>query len=481
MRYLLIPSRHVIYSKEQEQALREHLQDHVYDYVVFAITSYNLNNCKYSPVSIFHRINMVDSLIYTLQEDKAFAYKIQVIPHFSQSDDFPHKVVEYCNYHLPIMLTKENTDIFTFGSYVGDIFTRDGWRVTVRMGVDHLLLFKELFVHNNQQFFDENISISSKRVVMSQDEILLTAKKIWLDSLLKEYGSISATRNYHTYTEDMSNVSAITAKYNDIKEFIVEGKIVDEGCADAALFIPIAKDFPDSDLIGVDISNEFIARVEERIREGYFGDSFVTVLQANLMAPIFKDPVANTIICNSTMHEIWSYNNKEASLREYLSYKYDQLLPGGRLLIRDVVGPENPHAIWYMRDASDNNARFKKFVHDFAHVRDEDAYEICVHEGVEYIKANSKIISEYLLHKDYINNWDSEMKEEFCHLNGTSWGKLLEDTSFSVVACKPYTSEWIKEHRFSPSIILLNESLESIDYPHTNIVVVGEKKDSSAL
>jgi hypothetical protein len=273
----------------------------------------------------------------------------------------------------------------------------------------------------------------------------------------------------------MSNETVVNFKYNDIKHYIIEGKIVDEGCADAALFIPVSKDFPDSDLIGVEISSDFIARANERIREGFFGSSFVNIIQANLLSKVFEDDCIDTVVCNSTLHEIWSYNNKSESLHNYLNLKYNQLRTGGRLIARDVVGPEEPHKIVYMRDKGDNNDLFKKFMCDFKQVRDIDTYEEVEIHGEGFIKSNLKIISEYLLHKDYHDNWESEMNEEFCHLNTSSWQKVLQENNFKIVTLNAYKNEWIEENRLKDRIVLLDLDQKVIDFPNTNIVIVAEK------
>ncbi|MCI0399315.1 MAG: methyltransferase domain-containing protein [Chloroflexi bacterium] len=59
----------------------------------------------------------------------------------------------------------------------------------------------------------------------------------------------------------------------------------------------------------------------------------------NITQPIFEDNAIDTTICNSTLHELWSYGDRAATVHDYLAQKHRQTRPGGRLLIRDVVGP----------------------------------------------------------------------------------------------------------------------------------------------
>lgn len=133
----------------------------------------------------------------------------------------------------------------------------------------------------------------------------------------------------------------IKYKYSDIKAYIKPGTIVDEGCADGALLALIAKDWPDSDLLGIEIAQEFLSECRERQRLGGFGASFVHFHQRNLLEPILADQSTDTTICNSTTHELWSYGHQESSVVTYLQRKFAQSRPGGRLIIRDVVGPED--------------------------------------------------------------------------------------------------------------------------------------------
>jgi hypothetical protein len=476
MKQLIIPSRHIIYSKEQYEALKTHLAEHQYEKLIFVVTSSNLNNCKYSPIALSYRIMMIMSLVFELKKQFSFSYSIVCLPHYNQIENFVDKIIKTITFEYHQDVSKETTEVFCFGAYIGKLFEDSGYVTYTKTAVDHIVLFRELFEKENTTFFYDAISDPSKEVLSNQEEILVHAKNIWRDKILKEMGSITDTRNYMTYAAEMSNKDMIEVKYKDIKEYVVEGKISDEGCADAMLFVPIARDFPDSDLIGVDISNDFIARANENIRRGLFGDSFVSIKQMNLIDTLFDDGTINTTICNSTLHEIWSYNKKRTSVDEYLALKYKQLTPGGRVLIRDVIGPEDKNKKVLLRSLEDeNNKHFLKFIRDFKHVRDEDTVEEVSHNGVLYHKTTLKLAGEYLLHKDYTNNWDSEVQEEFCHFSVNDWREVLLAQNFKITAIESYGSEWIYTNRYNGKVELLDEEMRPLPFPHTNVVIVAEK------
>ena len=306
-------------------------------------------------------------------------------------------------------------------------------------------------------------------------------------------------------------------KFNDIKDAVVEGKIADEGCADGALMVRLAETFPDSDIIGIDITGEFISRVEERQRAGEFKKSFVYVYQRNLLQPVFSNNSVDTVICNSTLHELWSYGEQAKSVRNYLRYKYKQLTPGGRLVIRDVVGPEHKGTVVYMKlntldgetYSSDDErilstpperlstaSRFFRFVHDYLSELSETgrrtdnckvSYTQEEVQGISYIKLALKDAAEFLLTKDYTDNWHSEMNEEFTFWDINEWKQELAKVGFAIVNddsadpkySKAYANEWIVKNRYQPTATLWvkNESGKLVEFPYpvTNMVLVGEK------
>ena len=163
--------------------------------------------------------------------------------------------------------------------------------------------------------------------------------RLYQDPLTNPEGSLTATRNYSTYARGMNEI--IRLKFLDIQKAIRSGRIVDEGCADGALLAEISRDFPDSDLFGIDLSSEFASRFLERQRAGEFGGAYVHFFHRNLLDRIFETESIDITICNSTLHELWSYAEKEKTVRAYLGEKFRQLRPSGRLVIRDVVGPDH--------------------------------------------------------------------------------------------------------------------------------------------
>jgi hypothetical protein len=198
--------------------------------------------------------------------------------------------------------------------------------------------------------------------------------------------------------------------------------------------------------------------------------------------------------------------------------KYAQTGKGGRLLIRDVVGPENKEREVYLwlNEADGRNedifaqfddrkalmahlnelsthARYLRFARDFlAEMRAEGqrGLETAVQyrqetiEGQRYIVLTLRDAVEFMTKKDYTNNWDSEMNEEFAFWDFGEWKGALETAGFQIIenpnrpqtGSRVYVNPWIVENRWEGKVKLYqkaNGRLIEIAYPVTNIVLVG--------
>jgi ubiquinone/menaquinone biosynthesis C-methylase UbiE len=543
MATLLIPGRHLITSSFMVSYLHSLLKKgitvhpllgewsggDVIDHIVIPITSANQRGSRYNPVPLYARIIGLERTVAPFRASHNVRISFIPVPHIGPSPHFAEITIKYVKAHLGESLSPGSALIWCSTANVFDQYRALGFAI----------LPAEFSIENNEYAElppneilaaltaapDSYTSITeyallsdaTKSLWKDMPEIPEHVVRLWNDPLLTDSGSLTEERDYATYAVGMSHTALMDIKFNDIKDAVVEGKIADEGCADGALMVRLAETFPDSDIIGIDITGEFISRVEERQRAGEFKKSFVYVYQRNLLQPVFSNNSVDTVICNSTLHELWSYGDQAKSVRNYLRYKYKQLTPGGRLVIRDVVGPEHKNTVVYMKlntldgetYGSDDGrilstppeqlstaSRFFRFVHDFLRELSEtgrrtDNYKVLYTQeevqGISYIKLALKDATEFLLTKDYTDNWHSEMNEEFTFWDINEWKQELTKVGFVAVNddsadpkySKAYANEWIIKNRYQPTATLwtMNESGKLVEFPYpvTNMVLVGEK------
>lgn len=474
--------------------------------ITFAITSSNQENSRYNPIPFYERAIQVDR--FAQQYREKLPCNVIGVPHFGQTPKFAEHTIKESKYQLGTDLSPDNTIVLCSTPQVIKMYETLGYKILpAELGQEAVLpvqIIKHLAEAKQVDgWLKENTAPATIETWQDYPDIVERIIRIYDEPLLTEEGSLTE-RDYGSYAYGMGNTEIIQLKYKDLRPHIKPGKIVDEGCADGALLTPIAKDFPDSDLIGIDISAEFIARCKERQRSGEFGGTYVHFHQRNLLTPIFQDNTINTTLCNSTLHELWSYAQQEKSVKTYLALKFKQLAPGGRLVARDVVGPEDKDKeIWLWCNNEDGKqegelselstaARFKHFAQDFLHemrdtgrrapetkikYREEEAH------GRKYFVMKLKDAVEFITKKDYTDNWFGEMNEEFSFWDLTQWKQALSEAGFRILPqTHTYVNPWMVENRYKGKVELYAQEdgkLKKTEYPVTNMILVAQKpKDS---
>ncbi len=481
--------------------------------VVFAVTSANHANSRYNPVPFHYRAIGIDRFARAVLSPLGISWSIVSVPHLLPTENFAKRVVAFVNAEREGRTPVSPTTTSIISSAAPLIrqfraldFTVETAEYDELSGAYTTFTPQILLANYGTQMaawhslpeLRDALSPSTTELWQVYPNIPQEIERLWKESLLTDQGDITETRNYGTYTASMSRSEVIELKYKDIAAGIVAGRIVDEGCADGALLSRIARDFQDSDLIGVEITREFLAQAHERQRRGDFGSSFVFFYQRNLSEKVFEDNSVDTTICNSTTHEIWSYGGGDEALRRYLSYKYQQLRPGGALVIRDVIGPEAgeeeiyawfedssgqtpppEEALTYAARDLSTRGRFYKFAKEFFNGRGVQYVEEVV-EGRSLVRAARKDVADFLSKKSYVENWESELHEDFTHWSFSRWVTELREAGFTVDVprSRTYANPWVVEHHFRGTTELFSKEgkkLVAEPFPPTTVVLVAHK------
>ncbi|HYG34164.1 MAG TPA: methyltransferase [Clostridia bacterium] len=542
MSYLLFPGRHLVNTAFQARYLTRVLTEKPSAVpgivagkallqvppteVLFAVTSANQENSRFNPIPFHIRAVGIDRFARQLQAELAFRFRILGIPHYGHTKNFAAFTLKEIadQTEKSVQLTPENCLVLCSTPEVVRLYQELGFSVaTAELSepVPHpatpIEIIREIGVRGEAWRSGplSSTQLAPSHVSLFEDfpEVPKRIARLYQDPLTNQEGSLTDTRNYSSYARGMNEI--IRLKYLDIREAIRPGRIVDEGCADGALLAEVSRDFPDSDLFGIDLSAEFAGRFCERQRAGEFGGAYVHFFHRNLLDRIFEPDSIDTTICNSTLHELWSYAEQEKTVRAYLAEKYRQLRPGSRLIIRDVFGPEDGDQVVFLyccrKDGKDlwNSAwqatesrsaewlrdlstysRFRVFAHDFLagrRTKQKAAFKYASAEQDSHtgFMLSLRAASEFLSKKDYLDNWRSEMNEEFCFWSFTRWKQVLSETGFHIIedpnqpekGSRAYTNPWIVKNRYEGNPQLHSVGGSPLSWPPTNMVLVAEKLD----
>jgi cyclopropane fatty-acyl-phospholipid synthase-like methyltransferase len=486
------------------------LQEPVED-IIFAVTSANHSNTRRNPLPLHLRSMAIerfatefhpDTYIYPINDvgtiDDFASYVIKSIEHQSEGKHnlSPENTKVICS--TPVL---DMYETLGFTILPAELTNREHWvtqetlpwQIVEEVAKDPTSVKREWYLDHAHKATQQ---VWKKYDVPSKIQVLFS------DLMIGDDGDLTETRDYNTYVRQMDEIAQL--KYDDTKQHIIPGRIGDIGCAVGSWIKLAAQDFNESDFYGIEVSRELFDRCEDRKKHNEFEHPYVFFAKKNAVTQnVFPKHSMNTIHTSSLTHEIESYSGRE-DLLSFITNRYDELVPGGAWINRDVVGPENKHEEVYLwLDATNGSneeeihtqfdnreelaehlqglstlSKFYRFAQDYHQEVNfnKEMVQRGEAKGKELIKTTLSTAMEFLLKKDYIDNWDSEMHEKFTFWSFNDWKENLERVGFSIDEnSQAFTNDWIVENRIKGQAQLYNANLEPMDIPVTNMITVAKK------
>jgi SAM-dependent methyltransferase/nicotinamide mononucleotide adenylyltransferase len=302
--------------------------------------------------------------------------------------------------------------------------------------------------------------------VYSRREVLERLKAIYAQRLLNDDGELGHHRDFASYGEQMD--AALKQKLEDLLPWVRPGKIVDKGCGTGKLLVELSRLYPDSALVGVDLSREFLRRCDEN----HYAAQDVDFVFGNIVEPQVAPGTATTVVFSSVVHEVCSYSDYAlAPVHQALESAAAELQAGGHVLVRDGVSPGT--APWRLRflNAATRD-QFARFAAEFKHGQGAP-HEVL---GPDEVRLSAHLANEFLCKKDYLKNWHIEVHEEYGTFTPQGWREALDRAGFDAVEVRAYVNSWIAEHRYRGTAQLRDDAGGALGWPSTNVVVVGRRR-----
>lgn len=466
-----------------------------FDTIVVVVTSADHKGTKRNPLAIERR---VEALIPFL-EAIGMNYKIVSIPDIPDDKkwvDFVEKQIEYQSQES-VSINPRNTVLFSSTPSVMNLFKKKNYKI-IRAEINPDGTYKtlrpfeviDLLVNASRKWKAKN---AKWKKYASNASINLYKKynlgeviqEIYSEVLTTSEGELTETRNFRTYGSQMD--ASMPMKWQEISPFIVEGKIVDAGCGTGTLLFYLSENFPEADVIGIDLSREFLRYCEGQ----YYPNHNVYVYRKNIISQNFRQDTIATKIFSSILHEVYSYNNySKQVIAKTLRNTYKELEGGGRVIIRDGVKPENK-TVYLLFNSKDgvlnarevhklsSEGRFLRFAKDFKK-GGGIKYSIKYINGIKYYKTSLQDAYEFMNKKDYPDNWDVEVDEVYGVMTFREYCNLLNKIGYKIVnGSREILNPWIKKNRLEGKISIFemkNKKLIPIEYPPTHMILVGEKQ-----
>lgn len=528
--YLLIPGRHHLLTQFQFKYLYALIQSRLSGVrdvngnvispnqlvkgIVFAVTSSNHYGTKRNPIPFYLRAMMIQEFSKDLGVP-VYVYGIDDVGHLEDFANYTLKQIAHQS-EYKLDLSPANCYIVC-SSPVMNMYEKLGFAI----------LPAELNDREHQTFLTEHPWQLLEQIALTEawsldlniiEKLHTASYKLWKDyrlgervyeifhdPIIGEDGDLTESRDYNSYVRQMDEIAVL--KYRETAPFIQAGLIGDIGCAVGSWIKSASEDakWVESDFYGIEVARQLFNICNQRKENGEFANPNVFFAQKNAVTDlVFRPNSMSTIHTSSLTHEIESYGSRE-DLIQFIENRYKELRPGGVWINRDVVGPadgnkeiymlleendgankdwdrkfEHAEALSFHLNSLSTYARFLRFSIDFrANEDDTINYEGVEMDGKRYIKISYRHAAEYLLTKDYTDNWESEMHERFCNWSIEDWTTTLEDKGFSVdQSSRCYLNPWIEENRMRGKAQLFTmekDELVPIDFPPSNMIMIAHK------
>ncbi|MDO8507904.1 MAG: transferase [bacterium] len=532
MTYILFPGRHHLLTNFQFDYLNQIAKEGLagikdidgksfspnekVDEVVFAITSANHANTRRNPLPLYQRAMAVQDFSHDLPI-KTTIYDINDIGVSESFADYVLKRI-YSRSEGSLKLTPDNT-IVACSTPVLEMYKKLGFRILpvellskdFKRYADNLPWEIIEEVANIQDNWMENklykgkTHPASKRLWETYD-IGDKVQQLFRDTIIGEDGDITETRDYNTYVRSMDH--STEQKYSETSSFVKPGRIGDIGCAVGSWIKFACQDsrLAESDFYGIEVTRKLYDICEQRKDNGEFSSDYVFFSRKNAITGLVFEPDSmDSILTSSLTHEIESYGGR-GDLLKFIKNRAAELNEGGRWINRDVVGPDDGSKTVYLElnssdgrnddydqaignrdklkeylDGLSTYAKFLRFSKDFRKNESEQVkYEAVSIDNKNLIKLQLKDACEFVTKKDYTDNWQSEMHETFCFWSFDDWKQHLEKAGLKVhPQSKAFVNPWVIKKRVQGKVklyTLQDKTLNEIDYPVSNMVLVAEKR-----
>lgn len=281
----------------------------------------------------------------------------------------------------------------------------------------------------------------------------------------------------------MAQKIALTAAH-----LLGRGKVADMGMGSGTGSEALAALYPELAVVGVDLDPEMVERARARFQRPNL--SFVV---GNVAEPVFPPGSLDAIFDSSVLHHVTTFSgyDHQAAARA-LQAQAAQLRDHGVLIVRDFLDP-GPGLVWLDLPSedglSDRDPRtassadlFLRFAAEYRPLSAQPGFAFRelrggpeLRRGWRRFELDAKLAAEFLLRKDYREDWEREVQEEYTYFTRDQMERCFEGLGLRVLASTPLQNPWIVRQRWAGKCELRAAGGAACELPPTNYVIAGER------
>lgn len=273
---------------------------------------------------------------------------------------------------------------------------------------------------------------------------------------------------------------------------LCQGQVADMGMGSGSGSEALAALYPALHVTGVDVNETMVERARERFRRAN-----LDFIVGDIAKPCFPLHSLSGIFNSSVLHHVTSFNGYVYErAAEALVVQCEQLAEDGVLIVRDFVAPDSDEPVWLDvrsddgADSDDHNADdprlcssarlLERFSKEFRSLSAKPGFALEREPtdpapGWRRYRLSRRVAAEFALRKDYRQDWESEVQEEYFIYDRRRFEQLFRTMGLRILASTPIRNPWIVRNRFEDKLRWGQVDGEVLDWPATNTILVGER------
>ena len=265
-----------------------------------------------------------------------------------------------------------------------------------------------------------------------------------------------------------------------ILDYIVGNSVLDVGPGGGALLDLIEKKIPNSDIKGIDLSENVINELtKKKLKEGHMWN--IIKGDALNLTKYFASNSIDTIIFSSIIHELYSYisyNGKKFNkdtIKVALKEAYSILSINGKIIIRDGImsSPVNSYRIIEFNDKEDIK-KLDRYINDFKGRKityekiSDNKVKMLINDAMEFLYTYTWGEESYPL----------EVQEQFGYFTLDEYITFIKENlpNAKIIESKSYLQKGYEENLL-PKINFYDEDMNVVSLPDSTSIIVIEKEN----
>lgn len=259
--------------------------------------------------------------------------------------------------------------------------------------------------------------------------------------------------------------------------------IVDIGMASGTSTSILSGLFPHLKIIGVDINPKMV----EIARQTYQSPNLEFRIDDGESLATFNEESVNGFFNCSSIHHITSFNGYDPNRAiNAIKRQVALLKTGGIIVVRDFAKPPEMEVILELGSIPGENSPsdadlligFSKNARSLADP-EERGFPVkelrAAHNNTRRFRLFYADAVEFIRRKDYYDNWDIELQEEYGYFTQSDFEELFASLGLRIIVSFPVFNPWIIRNRYRGKFVLYDPYLNNMGFPPTNYLIAGEK------